>query len=91
MYVRYYGKKIIKDELGNVTKRFNPAAEVGYTVKEMDIVQIALDAVGRAYSTFGDGWDNKLTALIGVDDREDYEDFKTCLKEMVAELKGEKK
>lgn len=94
MRVRYFGKKVVRDEFGHVKARYNPEVLVTFTEKEKDLAFKLLDATGYAYDSFGregnDGADI-YEADVYVRDREDADDFIYAWKEAKRTIKEVKK
>ena len=83
MRARYFGKKIVRNEFGDVTARFDPEVEIVYTEAEAEAVEAWLSTTAYGYDLFGEG-DGTSTAHVYVSDREDADDF-------LAERKATKK
>lgn len=75
MKLQYLGKKIERDDFGNVKKRFAPCAQLEYKEAETKAVMELLDATGYRYDLFGDGDENGV-AMVTLADREDFEEFR---------------
>ncbi len=85
MKARYYGKKIVRDDFGNVVHDFDPVVEITFTEKEKDKAEAMLDRMREWYSVDVIGCEDIYTATIPVCDREDGN---ACLEEW-KELKAQ--
>ena len=70
MKARYYGKKIERNEFGDVVAKFDRCVEVDYTEAEAENMEAWLESTGFRFDLFGSG-DGSLFALVYVSDKED--------------------
>lgn len=75
MKLTYLGKELVHDDFGNVTKRFDPCAQLEYKESETEEVMKLLDATGYHYDLFGDG-EGACMAMVSLTDRDDFEEFR---------------
>lgn len=87
MNARYYGRKVIKDDLGNVRDVLEPVVEVNFTEKERDKAEKMLDRMREWYTVYVDASLDCYTATIPVCDREDGNYFLKEWKELKKQFK----
>lgn len=85
MRARYFGKQVVRDELGHARARYDPEVEVIFTEREKDLAIKRLDATGFDYDLFG--CDDDYDAHVRVRDREDANDFMSAWKEAKRTIK----
>ena len=73
MKARYYGKKVVKNEFGDVTDRFPPTAVITCKESKREIMAEILGKTGYSFDMFGD--DTESWAYVAVADKEDYNNF----------------
>ena len=78
MNAKYHGRKVIKDDFGNIRDVLEPVVEVNFTENEKDNAEKMLDRMQEWYSVYVDVCEDVYTATIPVCDREDGD---ACLKE----------
>lgn len=79
MKARYFGKKVVRNEFGEVTARYNPEVEVTFTEEEKDLAITRLGATGFTYDAFA--CDDLYDIHVPVRDREEGEEFLDAWKE----------
>lgn len=88
MNIKYYGKKIVRDDFGNETRRFKPCVVVNFTDKEEALALKRLDATGYKYDLFADGLCDQIEAYITVSDREEADVLMDIWREVKQRIKS---
>lgn len=81
----YFGKKIVRNEFGDVVARYNPEVQVTFTEEEKELAIKRLDATGFDYDAFACG--DLYDIHVPVRDREEGEEFLDAWKEAKKEIK----
>jgi len=89
MNMKYYGRKVERNEFGNVVRRFNPCAAVSYSGKEEALALKRLAATGYEYDLFFDGIYDQGAAYIAVSGREEADEFMDVWREVKRRIKKE--
>lgn len=76
MKARYFGKKTVRNEFGDITARYDPTVEISYAEADADAVKTWLSETGYSYDLYGNG-DGTFFANVYVEDRADADDFLT--------------
>ena len=93
MTAKYYGKKLIKNEFGDILRKMTPCVEITMKENEVDRFHKMLDYItkniGWSYDAdlIADGIGGTVSAYVPVDDAEDGRDFFECYKEAKANVK----
>lgn len=85
MQARYFGKKTVRNEFGDVLARYNPEVEVTFTEEEKDLAIKRLGATGFAYDSFA--CDDIYDIHVPVRDREEADEFLKAWKKAKQEIK----
>ena len=73
MTARYHGRKVEKDDFGNVIRRLDPCITISCKEYEIVIVEKMVSATGYSYDVFPD--DDLSCVYVWVNDREDADWF----------------
>lgn len=93
MNAKYYGKKLIKNEFGDILRKMTPCVQITMKENEVDrfdkMLDYIIENIGISYACdfVVDGIEGIVTAYVPVDDAEDGRDFFECYKEAKANVK----
>lgn len=87
MKAKYFGKRIKRNEFGDVVARYSPCVTISFPEKEASLARARLEATGYQYDMYMDGISSEGFADVHVASKEEATEFMAAWKEAKKRIK----